>query len=216
MRASRALGLVLLLSLPTFAETPKLSVIFGLGPSLPASPSTFSKSWDVGPNFSTGLECRLKRKLSIGGYAGLDRFRINTQDFIENSGLGSSLDQDRISRDRVAIRGGNITIFTVWLQTKARFFDSSKFNPYVESELGYLHYSRSEMHLDLAFGSIEPDRIDGETESAFAVSFGLGFELAVRSGAKIFGEIRYPIGFTDGDKIQFVSFRIGGHIPIGG
>lgn len=162
--------------------TPTIFVNSGI--SVPYGPHNFSKYWNSGFNLGGGAEFLLNPSLALQPY-----FEYNTM----------PVDKAKLNMSNSNIVGGNVSLYTLSLN-----FKSGGIRPvdgpgmYVIGGLGLFQLDQSSV-VGGPGGAVK--------DLGMQVGLGLINKISARYG--FFAEIKYSVGFIEGDNAQYLPLKIG-------
>lgn len=164
------------------------------------SPQEFSDFWGPKFNFGAGIgyPVGVDQKLTLVGYFDYNSFGIDEAQVIAASGAGGL---------GLTVSGGSIKVLTITANLKASPAPASRVVPYVIAGGGFLRLSAGDF--TVSGGGQTISQSFDESESKMGVGFGGGLDIPVTGRATVFIEVRYTIGFTEGDKIQYLPLKAG-------
>ena len=176
------------------------------GPSIPYLPQDFHDIWKKGWNAGVGYGISFAPG-SIGYGAvyatvAFDRFAVDVPSYrnwwLGQTGL-SRTDQSTIQNAPLSARGA-VKSVTAMLNFKGSFSSTKQsIAPYFLLGVGYIHYAVDSVSLVGA----SQFSVGGQSESAFAWTFGVGVEVPVFTSFAIFAEARSVIGVVSNTRQYF-------------
>ncbi|HXG00393.1 MAG TPA: outer membrane beta-barrel protein [Bacteroidota bacterium] len=168
------------------------------GLSFPFQPKEFSDYWKMGFNIGGGLGYSFSPYLALVGHVDYNNFAFDEDGFLKDlgfSGLG------------IKISGGSASIFTVSGNLKATLTTTPhSVSPYFIGGIGFFSISISEVTVSGGGVSV---RVEGDSESAFCVSFGPGIDISAAETVSILLEGKYVIGFTENENTTYIPLKAG-------
>lgn len=181
-----------------FSQHKKAELYIGGGLSFPMSPEIFSDYWSMGFNFGGGIGYKFGRNISGNAYFSYTSFPLNESKFLDDLNAPSE----------VNISGGSASVILVTANIKALLIaNPNQVTPYLLSGLGLFSLSTSDV--TVSYQGYQQIANTSNSESAFGIVFGGGVDIPVSPTIKVFLEIGYVIGFTEGESTGYMPVKGG-------
>lgn len=183
------------------AQDKSATLQFSAGLSVPVSPDAFTDYWNPGYNLGGGFAYYFTPMFSIQTYFDYNSFSLDDDSILEDAGLEYS---------NVIVSGGNISIINISANIQYNIISvERKVSPYIFAGLGYYHLASKDLLMSDSYDSIT---LDGDSEDAFLINFGVGMQVNIVDNFSLFGDLRYLVGFTEDDNTIHLPIRVGGMI----
>ena len=171
---------------------------FNSGFSLPSSPEEFSDYWNSGINFGVGIERPISPKLIFQACLDYNTFPMNEDKFLSEAG---------VSGYDISLDGGGASIINVSANLKAPLsVKESSVTPYFVGGLGIFRLSVGDITVRYQGQS---ETAEGASETALSILLGTGLDFTINPKVKMFVEIKYGIGFTEGESTKYIPIKVG-------
>ncbi|MEG8948171.1 hypothetical protein [Rosettibacter firmus] len=183
----------------TFAQGGRNTELYiNTGFSLPSQPETFSDYWNTGINIGGGLGFPFSSSLVFVGRVDYNNFSFDEEGFLKDNNFAGY---------GVSISGGSASIVTITGNLKANLISTpNSVSPYFVGGIGYFKMTIDEFTIS-ALG--ESEKVEGDTESAFSVLFGVGVDIPAGETMSIYFEGKYGIGFTEDESKKYFPLNAG-------
>jgi opacity protein-like surface antigen len=189
---------VLLLCSLSFSQDKKAELYIGGGLSFPMQPEEFSDFWSMGFNFGGGLGYIFSPNFSGNAYLSYNTFGLNDDEFLETLNAPSG----------VTLSGGSVSIIVVTANIKALLIaNPNQVTPYLLAGVGLFSLSTSDV--TVSYQGSQQTGNTSNSESALGLVFGGGVDIPVSPTLKIFLEIGYAMGFTEGESTGYLPIKGG-------
>lgn len=170
----------------------------GAGLSVPSSPDVFSDYWKIGPHAVGAIGYPVTRGFILEGQVEYNNFTLDDDAILRDLGFSPA---------DVTIQGAAATVLAGTAMAIGRIqAPGSKVAPYFLGGVGFSRLSAGDI---TASGPGGTATLDGDSETAFSVGFGVGIEIMVTPTAGIFLDGKYSILFTEDESSQYLPFRVG-------
>jgi opacity protein-like surface antigen len=181
------------------AQSEKTPIYYlNTGVSVPSSPELFSRYWNPGPNFGFGLGFQATPAIALRTAFEYSNMPLDDQKLLEDFGILPS---------GLNVSGGSANVITAGLDFKANLAPmTANVSPYFVVGGGLFRLSASDARISYQGTSAT---VQGNSETAFGIGFGAGFDFRLNNRLALFLEGKYSIGFTDVDNTQYFPIKIG-------
>ncbi len=194
-----AVSFVVVLFTNTHAQAVRKSgLFFDAGLALPAAPTNFIDYWNMGFNFGAGTEISVSNNLAIVFDLAYHNYPLDEEAILKKLSLSGS---------GTTIEGGSATFFTALLDGKYYFRDNPLISsPYLIGGIGYFGLEFEEV---IARYGNQSKTASGSSQSDLGVEIGIGADFPLSPEHNFFLQLKYGIGFTEGETTQYIPFQIG-------
>ena len=184
------------------------------GTAIPIAPSEFEDEYGAGFSMAAGIGLAVSPSITATLRGSYQRFGVS----------GGELEVDPFEPELAfgsGAIGGDISSLSGGLDLRYKFSDGQSFTPYLLGGLSAYRFSRAPVTLatsaDLPRAELPGAEQDllGRTvvldrnQTAFGVSFGLGFQFPISYTAAFFVEPRYTVTFSDPERMHYLPIRAG-------
>ena len=191
-----ALGLLVTIS-TAYAQNPKKVELYLNGAvAFPFTPDEFSDYWKTSfLNVGGGLGFAMSPSISATIYFDWCSFGLDGDKLMHDVGVGGL----------VSVSGGTASIKVLTGNFKVSI-PSGSVRPYFSAGGGLFFLSISDASVS-GGGLVIP--VEGDSENAASINFGLGIDFMVAKTTDIFIDGRYILGFTEDENTSILPIRLG-------